>query len=83
MATKSNINQGEKQARCGKLVCCMDCLHSHLIQYGNDPVIADCHQKPQPYNERFPYQREVARHLRQCSQHSHTDKVKDIERRAA
>lgn len=63
------------------IITCMDCKHSHLIQYGCNPILAECHQKPQPGNDRFPYQREVARAKRTCSMHKHTNEVKEIERR--
>lgn len=62
------------------IVRCMTCERCNLIQYGNNPVLAECHKKPQPGNERFPYVREVARVDRICPMHKHTDKVKDIEK---
>ena len=61
----------------------MDCKHSHLLQFGNNPVLADCHEQPQPGNERFPYRREVARFLRRCPMYKRTNEVKDIEHRTA
>lgn len=64
------------------IVCCMDCLHSRLFRYGCNPILAECLQNPQPGNERFPYQREVARALRTCKPYEHTDKVKDVEIRS-
>ena len=63
------------------IITCMDCKHSHLIQYGCDPILAECFKKPQPGNDRFPYQREVARAKRTCSMHNHTEEVKQIEQR--
>ncbi len=39
---------------------CYNCKHSRLLQYGNNPVIAECCAKPQPGNELFPYERFVA-----------------------
>lgn len=83
MSTKQNKQQSGSQSRSDGFVCCMDCLFSYLLQYGNNPVLADCHQKPQPGNDRFPYQREVARAKRICKLHSHTDQVKVIEKRVA
>ena len=73
-------NPEKKEIKPG-LVCCMDCLYSRLMRYGSNPVLAECLKKPQPGNERFPYQREVARPLRQCGMHSHTDDPKEIEQR--
>ena len=72
----------EKTIKNTRPVCCMDCLHSKLMRYDNNPVLAECHRKPQPGNERFPYQREVARPLRQCAMHKHTDEPKEIEQRS-
>lgn len=43
-----------------EVVCCMDCFWANLIQYGSNPVLAECRKKPNMYNERFPYQVEVA-----------------------
>ena len=83
MASKSNNKQGNSQAKASGPVTCMDCLHSALMQYGCNPILADCHEKPQPGNERFPYQREVARAIRICPLHKHTDKEKVIERISA
>ena len=64
-----------------KVVCCMDCLWANLIQYGNNPVIAECLKKPNPYNERFPYQREVASARRVCPAWKHDDRQKSVEKR--
>lgn len=43
-----------------EVVCCMDCFWANLIQYSNNPVLAECRKKPNMYNEKFPYQVEVA-----------------------
>ena len=84
MATRPNKRpQGTTEPKKTVPVCCMDCKHSCLMQYGNNPVLADCLQKPQPGNDRFPYQREVARAMRICAMHRHTDETKTIEKRAA
>ena len=40
--------------------CCKNCLHAQLLRYGNNPIIAECHKKPQPGNDKFPYERMVA-----------------------
>ena len=39
---------------------CRYCLYASLIRYGNNPIIAECHKKPQPGNDKFPYERMVA-----------------------
>lgn len=39
---------------------CINCKHSRLLQYGKNPVIAECCAKPQPGDELFPYERFVA-----------------------
>lgn len=39
---------------------CTNCKHSRLLQYGSNPVIAECCARPQPSNELFPYERMVA-----------------------
>lgn len=49
-----------------KMVCCLNCLHANLHRYGNNPILSACQKKPQPDNERFPFQVEVACHLRRC-----------------
>lgn len=79
--SRSQTAISEKKETKPGLVSCMDCLHSTLMRYGSNPVLAECMKKPQPGNERFPYQREVARPLRQCSQHRHTDETKEVKQR--
>lgn len=69
-----------KKAACG-LCCCKDCKWADLLQFGNDPLLADFHKKPQPGNERFPYQREVARAMRTCAMHTYEDETKKTVRR--
>lgn len=64
-----------------KVVCCMDCLWANLIQYGNDPIIAECYKSPDPDNEKFPYERQVASAKWVCPTWKHDDKVKSIEKR--
>lgn len=60
-----------------KTVCCRCCLHAALMQYGKyDPVLAECYKKPDPDNERFPYQVEVASVPRTCRMHSYQDPEK-------
>lgn len=36
---------------------CLNCKRSRLLQYGANPIIAECCAKPQPGNELFPYER--------------------------
>lgn len=64
-----------------KIVYCKNCLWADLLQYGDDPLLADCHKKPQEGNERFPYQREVARAKRMCAMHIYEDESKKAVRR--
>lgn len=79
MATKTS----NKVCAKAEAVCCMDCFWANLIQYGdNDPVLAECRQKPQLFNERFPYEVEVARAGRICALHKHQDRSeKTIQKR--
>jgi hypothetical protein len=65
-----------------KLVCCLNCMHAQLHRYGNNPILSACHQKPQPDNERFPYQIEVACHLRKCSYWALDHNRKTVEQRS-
>lgn len=65
-----------------KLVCCLNCLHAILHRYDKDPILAACKCKPQPQNERFPYQVEVACHLRQCSDWELDPQRKEVEQRS-
>jgi len=67
MAKENTSNQQSTTASKPKLVCCLNCLHAALHRYGNNPILAACHKKPQENNDRFPYQVEVACHLRRCS----------------
>ena len=79
MATKTS----KKVCAKAEAVCCMDCFWANLIQYGdNDPVLSECRQKPQLFNERFPYEVEVARAWRICALHKHQDRSeKTIQKR--
>lgn len=65
-----------------KLVCCLNCLHAHLHRYDSNPVLAECHQKPQTFNERFPFRIEVARPMRYCACWTLDPNPKDIEQRS-
>ena len=75
------INGGDKDRKNTEVVCCRDCLWSHLIQYGNNPVLAECHKKPIPDNEKFPYERMVASTRWICPTWKKDDKMKEIEKR--
>ena len=66
MAKNNSNNAQQVKTKGYKLVCCLNCLHAHLHRYGNNPILAACQKKPQPDNERFPFQVEVACHLRKC-----------------
>lgn len=48
------------------LVSCMDCIHATLMQWGNDPIIAEC---------KAHRCREVARFKRFCQQHELTKRL--------
>lgn len=65
-----------------KLVRCTNCLHAKLHRYGNNPILAACKCKPQPDNERFPYQVEVASVLRHCSDWKQDTQTKEVELRS-
>ena len=80
MATKTTSSNTSSAAKY-KLVCCLNCQHAELHRYGNNPILAACHTKPQPNNERFPYQIEVACHLRKCSDWKLEPQKKEVEQR--
>lgn len=80
MATRRTTNS-TKAAKC--LVCCKDCFWANLIQYDNNPVLAECRQKPNYYNEKFPYERDVASSLKYCDMHKHDDAEKFIQKRVS
>ena len=62
--------------------CCLTCAIAKLLQYGNDPVLAQCTAQPQPGNERFPYRVEVASFVRQCKTYTfQPNKDKPVEHR--
>lgn len=80
--TKSNTSNKDKQA--SKIVpsgaSCMNCQHSRLLQYGENPLIAECCAKPQPGNTLFPYERMVAS-MPACPQwerYAYKDRIKYI-----
>lgn len=66
--------------RCtSKPVTCMTCFHAMLHRYGNDPVLAACHCKPQPWDVKFPYEIEVASAQRRCSSYIVSDEEKTVQ----
>ena len=78
----STRSQDTASKPCGP-VDCTDCLHAHLVQYDapRDPLLAECHAKPQPYSPRFPWQVEVARCRKSCPLYVHTGLQKAVEHR--
>lgn len=54
-------------------VCCMDCFWANLHRYNDNPVLAECRNKPDYYNERFPYAVDVASRKKECKMHMHQD----------
>ena len=78
---KSNTSTKQSDKGASRTVMCRYCLHSDLIQYDHNPILAACHKQPQPYNARFPYKIEVACVERCCSMYALCTKEKEIERR--
>lgn len=79
MATK---NTSTKTSTTYKFVCCLNCLNAKLHRYDNDPILAACMCKPQPDNEKFPYDVQVACHLRSCSKWKLDPNKKEVEKRS-
>lgn len=86
------MTRSKNTVRCGlptpklkkSFLCnCTDCIWANLVQYEGprEPLLAECTRKPQPYNQRFPYQVEVARAKKLCPYHEHTDVQKVPQRR--
>ena len=71
----------KEEKRNTKVVCCMDCFWANLIQYDNNPVLAECTKKPNTGNARFPYQVEVASARWICPHYTHQDEEKFIQKR--
>ena len=63
------------------IVYCNNCLRARLMRYSHNPVIAECQEKPQPGNERFPFEREVANAPRRCSMWKQDPNPKEVEQR--
>ncbi|UKK52132.1 hypothetical protein L6472_06010 [Prevotella sp. E13-17] len=57
---------------------CLTCKHARLLQHGNNPIIAECLMHPQPWNTKFPYEREVANWPNSCSDYVVNLKNKEI-----
>lgn len=75
-------NKTTEQRRSVKTpVRCLHCLHASLYRYDSNPILADCHQKPQADNERFPFEVEVASVLRQCAEYDFDPNEKTVEQR--
>ena len=55
-----------KKAKITTMTCCRECAHAILHDMGIDPMIAECTKKPQPWSEKFPYEREVANAMKIC-----------------
>lgn len=76
-ASSKNEDGGNRKAPDG-MMRCRNCQHSVLLQYGSNPVIAECMKKPQSWSVRFPYEREVADVCRNCKMYSYTDEKKEV-----
>lgn len=74
--SKKTTKQDTKQQRPKGPVCCKNCLHATLIQYGSNPVLALCSQKP-AYNK-YGFDVDIANALRTCSMHVKDLSDKDI-----
>ncbi len=62
-----------------KTVSCMTCMNACLHRYGNNPILAACLCKPQPYDDRFPYIVEVANIPRKCANYKQSLETKIVE----
>lgn len=86
MATRSNkrvaATQQPEEKNVKGPVRCMACKHGLLHRYGNNPILAACMKQPQSYDERFPYQIEVASCLRHCAMYAEATEVKEVEQRS-
>jgi len=87
MGTKQNRvavaqQQTQQQGAHTHLVCCLNCKNAILHRYGRNPILAACKAKPQPDNERFPYEVQVACHLRRCSDWVLEEEKKEVEQRS-
>lgn len=62
-------------------VTCMTCKHSLLHRYDSNPILAACQCKPQPGNEQFPFEIEIASLLRKCVSYDEAKGTKEVEQR--
>lgn len=82
MADRStSTNQTVTDSGCAHAPRCRYCYHSHLIQYDQNPVLAECMMQPQAGNTRFPYKVEVANVERNCKPFKYDPSPKEIEHR--
>ena len=77
ISTSNTETKGTKKAP----ATCRTCLHAMLHRYDNNPILAACSQKPQPDNERFSFEVNVASTPRSCSLYKFDAKEKEVEQR--
>lgn len=63
------------------IVSCRDCKWANLIQYDENPVLAECRKKPNITSTKFPYDIDVASTPRFCDMHKKDETEKMIEKR--
>ena len=80
--TSRKANTSQQAAAANRLVCCLDCQRARLHRYGNDPILSACQAKPQPGNERFPYEVQVAAFMRRCADWKQDTGNKGVEQRS-
>ena len=84
--TKSNYNNKtakSSKAEAKRPVCCRDCFWADLLRYGDNPVLADCRQKP-THDGKFPFDRDVASTMKYCAMHEHQDEgEKSVQQRVS
>lgn len=78
-SNRRNVVNDKEEKKNTEVACCMDCFWSNLFRYGSNPVLAQCTRKPNPYNEKFPYQVEVARAKWICPLYKHQEGQKFIQ----
>lgn len=85
MSNKTNRGQQptqEEKRRNVKIpVTCWTCMHAKLHRWDNNPVLAECHKKPQAFNKRFPFEIEIASVLRLCVSYDETQSENVVEQR--
>lgn len=75
----TGVRSGDSSSKV--LVCCRVCLHSVLFRYDNNPILAECHKKPNFGNEKFPFDVDVASTKRICRKFSASMVEKPVEQR--